>query len=61
MTFCLPSLQTTMNVPLRTVFVVPVPLVSTRLEASAVNALKVSPWTAQASSVKVSGHSNFYI
>lgn len=48
------SLQTTTSVPLRIVGVVPGLLVSTRLVASTVNALKVSRWTTQAWSVKVS-------
>ena len=47
-------LQTTMSVQLRTVYVVPEPLVSTRLAASTVNAPKVSPWTPLAWSVRVS-------
>lgn len=50
-----------MSVLLRTVRAVPGPLVSTRLVASTVNALKVSPWTAQAWSARVSGHSDLYI
>lgn len=42
-----------MSVPLRTAAVVPGPLVSTRLGASTVNAVKASPWTTQAWSVRV--------
>lgn len=51
------SLQTTMSVTLRIALVVPGLLVSTRLVASTVNALKVSRWTTQAWSVRVSRHS----
>lgn len=47
-------LQTTMSAQPRLVLVVLEHLVSTHLEASTANALKVSPWTAQAWSARVS-------